>query len=148
MLHWPFQDAGMPADFVNKLGRMFQDIKVTDDLNAEFKERSRQQDMADIASKLFFGFLQCASVVKALSTKFHFCPCLSVVQLSLILKFCLSVYLLSSLPSDAFVCEKELFLSNRYYQFKSKVHIVWHPRHCGNAQPLPFKCCLSHKAST
>ncbi len=27
----------MPADFINKLSRMFQDIKVSEDLNTEFK---------------------------------------------------------------------------------------------------------------
>ena len=28
----------MPADYVNKLARMFQDIKVSEDLNQRFKE--------------------------------------------------------------------------------------------------------------
>ncbi|CAG0900872.1 unnamed protein product, partial [Darwinula stevensoni] len=32
------REVGMPADFVNKLARMFQDIKVSEDLNQEFKE--------------------------------------------------------------------------------------------------------------
>jgi hypothetical protein len=31
----------MPADFVNKLARMFQDIKVSEDLNSQFKEEYR-----------------------------------------------------------------------------------------------------------
>lgn len=31
----------MPADFVNKLARMFQDIKVSEDLNSHFKEEYR-----------------------------------------------------------------------------------------------------------
>ena len=31
----------MPADYVNKLARMFQDIKVSDDLNMQFKEHMR-----------------------------------------------------------------------------------------------------------
>ncbi|XP_035234153.1 cullin-5-like isoform X2 [Stegodyphus dumicola] len=31
------RDIGMPADYVNKLSRMFQDIKVNEDLNEEFK---------------------------------------------------------------------------------------------------------------
>jgi cullin-5 len=31
----------MPADYVNKLARMFQDIKVSEDLNQQFKERYR-----------------------------------------------------------------------------------------------------------
>ena len=34
----------MPADFVNKLQRMFQDIKVSDDLNHEFKEAHRNNN--------------------------------------------------------------------------------------------------------
>ena len=31
----------MPAEYVNKLSRMFQDIQVSKDLNAEFKELAR-----------------------------------------------------------------------------------------------------------
>lgn len=31
----------MPADYVNKLARMFQDIKVSEDLNQQFKEEYR-----------------------------------------------------------------------------------------------------------
>lgn len=31
----------MPADYVNKLGRMFQDVKVSEDLNTQFKEQYR-----------------------------------------------------------------------------------------------------------
>lgn len=31
----------MPADYVNKLARMFQDIKVSEDLNQQFKETYR-----------------------------------------------------------------------------------------------------------
>lgn len=34
----------MPADFVNKLARMFQDIKVSEDLNGEFKEQHRNNN--------------------------------------------------------------------------------------------------------
>ena len=30
----------MPAEYVNKLARMFQDIKVSEDLNRDFKERN------------------------------------------------------------------------------------------------------------
>ena len=36
----------MPAEYVNKLARMFQDIKVSQDLNTEFKERQRGSSMA------------------------------------------------------------------------------------------------------
>lgn len=31
----------MPADYVNKLARMFQDIKVSEDLNQQFKKQQR-----------------------------------------------------------------------------------------------------------
>ncbi|KAK2727846.1 hypothetical protein QYM36_008357, partial [Artemia franciscana] len=44
MVEW-LREVGMPADFVHKLARMFQDIKVSSDLNREFKEefkRSRE----------------------------------------------------------------------------------------------------------
>lgn len=39
----------MPADVVNKLARMFQDIKVSNDLNTEFKDTIRNNNtyMAD-----------------------------------------------------------------------------------------------------
>ena len=34
----------MPADYVNKLARMFQDIKVSEDLNSEFKDTTRNNN--------------------------------------------------------------------------------------------------------
>lgn len=37
MVEW-LRDIGMPVEFVNKLARMFQDIKVSEDLNQRFKE--------------------------------------------------------------------------------------------------------------
>uniref|UniRef100_A0A8D8YCI6 Cullin-5 n=1 Tax=Cacopsylla melanoneura TaxID=428564 RepID=A0A8D8YCI6_9HEMI len=37
MVEW-LRDVGMPADYVNKLARMFQDIKVSQDLNYQFKQ--------------------------------------------------------------------------------------------------------------
>lgn len=37
MVEW-LREVGMPADYVNKLARMFQDIKVSQDLNAQFKQ--------------------------------------------------------------------------------------------------------------
>ncbi|KAI8791819.1 cullin-5 [Biomphalaria glabrata] len=48
MVEW-LRDVGMPADFVNKLQRMFQDIKVSEDLNYEFKEahRNNNEGIAD-----------------------------------------------------------------------------------------------------
>ena len=33
----------MPADYVNKLARMFQDMKVSGDLNQEFQEKLKEQ---------------------------------------------------------------------------------------------------------
>ena len=39
-----FQEVGMPADYVNRLARMFQDIKVSEDLNSEFKEATRNNN--------------------------------------------------------------------------------------------------------
>lgn len=33
----------MPADYVNKLARMFQDIKVSEDLNQHFKDTHRNK---------------------------------------------------------------------------------------------------------
>ncbi|KAJ8315497.1 hypothetical protein KUTeg_007647 [Tegillarca granosa] len=48
MVEW-LREVGMPADYVNKLARMFQDIKVSDDLNQEFKDahRNNNEDIAD-----------------------------------------------------------------------------------------------------
>ncbi|GLG95736.1 Cullin homolog 1 [Gryllus bimaculatus] len=40
MVEW-LREVGMPADYVNKLARMFQDIKVSEDLNQQFKETYR-----------------------------------------------------------------------------------------------------------
>ena len=37
MVEW-LREVGMPADYVNKLSRMFQDMKVSEDLNSTFKE--------------------------------------------------------------------------------------------------------------
>ncbi|KAG8039092.1 hypothetical protein G9C98_003399 [Cotesia typhae] len=46
MVEW-LREVGMPADYVNKLARMFQDIKVSQDLNQQFKEQCRAA-IADI----------------------------------------------------------------------------------------------------
>ncbi len=43
MVEW-LRDVGMPAEYVNKLARMFQDIKVSEDLNTEFKDSHRGTD--------------------------------------------------------------------------------------------------------
>ncbi|XP_031567625.1 cullin-5-like isoform X2 [Actinia tenebrosa] len=47
MVEW-LRDVGMPADYINKLARMFQDIKVSEDLNQEFKKNYKTKgDVAD-----------------------------------------------------------------------------------------------------
>ncbi|XP_077539475.1 cullin 5 isoform X2 [Haemaphysalis longicornis] len=43
MVEW-LRDVGMPADYVNKLARMFQDIKVSEDLNQQFKDAHRNSN--------------------------------------------------------------------------------------------------------
>ncbi|XP_052811601.1 cullin-5-like [Mya arenaria] len=43
MVEW-LREVGMPADYVNKLARMFQDIKVSEDLNVEFKDAHRNNN--------------------------------------------------------------------------------------------------------
>jgi cullin-5 len=53
MVEW-LREVGMPADFINKLSRMFQDIKVSEDLNSQFKEhlshQPAKQNLADSVS--------------------------------------------------------------------------------------------------
>ena len=46
----------MPADYVNKLARMFQDVKVSEDLNQEFKEAHRNNNEG-IAGNLSSNFI-------------------------------------------------------------------------------------------
>jgi len=43
MVEW-LREVGMPADFINKLSRMFQDIKVSEDLNGQFKDQQKLQN--------------------------------------------------------------------------------------------------------
>ena len=43
MVEW-LREVGMPADYVNKLSRMFQDMKVSEDLNSTFKEARRKEE--------------------------------------------------------------------------------------------------------
>jgi len=43
MVEW-LREVGMPADFINKLSRMFQDIKVSEDLNNQFKDQQKLQN--------------------------------------------------------------------------------------------------------
>lgn len=46
MVEW-LREVGMPADYVNKLARMFQDIKVSEDLNQTFKNCQKNSRLAD-----------------------------------------------------------------------------------------------------
>ena len=41
-LTFRLREMGMPADYVHKLARMFQDIKISEDLNQQFKEEYRK----------------------------------------------------------------------------------------------------------
>ncbi|XP_059614263.1 cullin-5 [Phlebotomus argentipes] len=47
MVEW-LREVGMPADYVNKLARMFQDIKVSEDLNAQFRSSTTRHDAINI----------------------------------------------------------------------------------------------------
>lgn len=47
MVEW-LRDVGMPADYINKLSRMFQDIKVSEDLNSQFKISTTKHDAINI----------------------------------------------------------------------------------------------------
>ena len=43
MYRWlRLREVGMPADYVHKLARMFQDVKISEDLNQQFKEEYRK----------------------------------------------------------------------------------------------------------
>lgn len=47
MVEW-LREVGMPADYVNKLARMFQDVKVSEDLNAHFRAETSRHDTINI----------------------------------------------------------------------------------------------------
>ncbi|KAK9696488.1 Cullin family [Popillia japonica] len=47
MVEW-LREVGMPADYVNKLARMFQDIKVSEDLNSQFRVSTTRHDAINI----------------------------------------------------------------------------------------------------
>jgi len=54
------QEVGMPADYVNKLARMFQDIKVSEDLNQVFKEVHKHNKLAlpgDLQAQFFYIYI-------------------------------------------------------------------------------------------
>ncbi|XP_055923127.1 cullin-5 [Eupeodes corollae] len=47
IVEW-LREVGMPADYVNRLARMFQDIKVSEDLNALFRMSTTRHDAINI----------------------------------------------------------------------------------------------------
>ncbi|XP_037944656.1 cullin-5 [Teleopsis dalmanni] len=47
IVEW-LREVGMPADYVNRLARMFQDIKVSDDLNTQFRNSTDRHDAINI----------------------------------------------------------------------------------------------------
>lgn len=55
----------MPADYVNKLARMFQDIKVSEDLNVEFKDAHRNNN------EYIAGMLDCCLCVYSYNFLWH-----------------------------------------------------------------------------
>jgi cullin-5 len=55
MVEW-LREVGMPADYVNKLARMFQDIKVSEDLNVQFKEEHRNNNEGLAGRVQYFVF--------------------------------------------------------------------------------------------
>lgn len=62
MVEW-LRDVGMPADYINKLARMFQDIKVSNDLNQGFKKE--YQDKGDIADSVNIKILNAGAWSRA-----------------------------------------------------------------------------------
>ncbi|KAH8326159.1 hypothetical protein KR067_002621 [Drosophila pandora] len=47
IVEW-LREVGMPADYVNRLARMFQDIKVSEDLNTQFRSSTSRHDAINI----------------------------------------------------------------------------------------------------
>jgi len=56
MVEW-LREVGMPADYVNKLSRMFQDMKVSEDLNSTFKESRKSSGDATNAGICVLVFI-------------------------------------------------------------------------------------------
>lgn len=63
------REVGMPADFVNKLARMFQDIKVSQDLNQQFKEQCRAAIADSINIKVATYIAHCTFLFEILRFK-------------------------------------------------------------------------------
>lgn len=49
MVNW-LREVGMPADFVNKLSRMFQDLQVSEDFNHQLKQLYNDKSFCDMVS--------------------------------------------------------------------------------------------------
>lgn len=73
MVEW-LREVGMPADYVNKLARMFQDIKVSVDLNARFHASTARHDAINIKILNAGAWAQCTERV-SVSFYFHFFFC-------------------------------------------------------------------------
>ena len=56
MVEW-LREVGMPADYVNKLSRMFQDMKVSEDLNSTFKDARRKEEATNAGTYLHEVFM-------------------------------------------------------------------------------------------
>lgn len=69
MVEW-LREVGMPADYVNKLARMFQDIKVSVDLNARFHASTARHDAINIKILNAGAWAQCTERV-SVSLKVH-----------------------------------------------------------------------------
>ncbi|KAG4069752.1 hypothetical protein HA402_003193 [Bradysia odoriphaga] len=62
IVEW-LREVGMPADYVNKLARMFQDIKVSEDLNAQFRTSTTRHDAINIKILNAGAWAQCSERV-------------------------------------------------------------------------------------
>lgn len=62
MVEW-LREVGMPADYVNKLARMFQDIKVSEDLNTQFRLSTARHDAINIKILNAGAWAQCSERV-------------------------------------------------------------------------------------
>ena len=61
MVEW-LREVGMPADFINKLSRMFQDMKVSEDLNIQFKNHlTKQESKQSLADSVSIKILNVAA---------------------------------------------------------------------------------------
>ncbi|KAJ6636607.1 Cullin-5 [Pseudolycoriella hygida] len=62
IVEW-LREVGMPADYVNKLARMFQDIKVSEDLNSQFRTSTARHDAINIKILNAGAWAQCSERV-------------------------------------------------------------------------------------